>query len=102
MHHRIVMSMQNGVIKQSAIAGNGVFATVALTPGDVVFAQHRPLVAVLDQGLLEDICSNCFNYEPPSLKPGTAYTSPDVPAIAGQIRACSGCKILRYCSTVGL
>ena len=50
----------------------------------------RPLVAVLNQGQLTTACEWCFVWVPDGQ--GTATT---------KLRACQGCRIVRYCSKVG-
>ena len=89
--------------KEIPDAGSGLFASQATEPGDQVFLIERPLVAVLNQSQLTTACANCFFWVPEN-------SSED--AVGGgdvgekpkrkKLRACHGCKIVRYCSKVGL
>ena len=53
---------------------------------------ERPLVAVLNQGQLIRACEWCFIWVPEAEGEGEAKT---------KLRACQGCRVVRYCSKVG-
>ena len=83
----------NEIVRDSPVGGKGLFAWKDVAAGEGINTIMRPLVLVLDTRRLADTCSNCLEwssqvflrsivdeYEPPSLK------------------ACLGCKTMRYCS----
>ena len=71
-------------------AGNGLFTIKAIDAGEEVLRVERPLVAVLNQGQLVRVCEWCFIWVPE----GEAKAKT-------KLRACQGCRIVRYCSKVG-
>lgn len=69
--------------------GNGLLATEDIkVGGDVVHAQ-TPFVAVLDSSRLDDTCSGCFGKR--QMQEGNA-----------DLKACTGCLVVRYCDRVSL
>lgn len=77
-------------------AGNGLFATTDIAAGELIFSLERPAIAVLDSKQLDRVCSNCFaSSEDRAVKYG------DVASVVN-VKACTGCRVLRYCSKVGL
>ncbi|KAK0511217.1 hypothetical protein JMJ35_006769 [Cladonia borealis] len=68
-------------------AGNGLFTIKAIDAGEEVLRIERPLVAVLNQKHLTRACEWCFIWV--SEGEGEAKT---------KLRACQGCRIVRYCS----
>ena len=85
--------------------GNALFTSTAIDPGAEIFHVDRPLVSVLNQGHLKTACSNCFVWLPENGTDGGAIVQKSVGGRGKQqvkkLRACQGCKIVRYCSTVG-
>ncbi len=81
--------------KTSPTAGNGLFATEDLPPGELIFSLSRPLVGVLDIPRLEDTCSNCFVWTAASLIGSRGDDAAQI-----EVKACTGCRTLRYCSKV--
>jgi hypothetical protein len=79
--------ISNVIIKDSPIAGNGLFATKKIVPGDLVLSISRPAVAALDAARLEDTCTNCFTWDKDS---------------GEKIKKCLGCRVVGYCSKVGV
>lgn len=81
--------------RQTAYAGNGLFARTAVPAGEEIIRVGRPLVAALDSPQLRTTCANCFV---------SAYSqSQDEGAARGEgtLKACLGCQVVRYCSKVG-
>lgn len=78
-------------IKESPTAGNGLFASGDIPPGQLVLSLARPLISVVDIKHLADTCSNCF-----------ATSASPIGRDEGEfeVRACTGCKVLRYCGKV--
>lgn len=78
--------------------GRGLFAQKAFKPGDLVFSTPRPYVAELDTVRVRDTCSWCFVRQPGgeegespiSLQPGGGGI---------ELKPCSACRTVRYCST---
>lgn len=87
-------STGNARVASSPIAGQGLFASADIKPGELIFDLSRPAVAAMDTGNLDTVCSNCFvSAAEPSVLHGTLQDSVTV-------KACTGCKTLRYCSKV--
>jgi len=87
-------SLGNARVAVSPVAGKGLFASANIKPGELICTIARPAVAALDTVNLDNICSNCFvsAAEPSVLHGG--------PQEAVTVKACTGCKTLRYCSKV--
>ena len=83
----------NVVTKPSKTAGNGLFATKEISPGDTVLTIDRPLVAALDVPHLTDTCANCFTW---TAQPEFGSTG-DNPTV---VKSCTGCQTVRYCTKV--
>lgn len=79
-------------------AGKGLFASKAIEPGTEILRIDRPLVSVLDSPHLKDACSDCYVWVP---KGGMGQFGKERGTEA-RLRACQGCKIVRYCSKVSL
>ena len=73
----------------------GLLASSALAPGTLVLSLTQPLLTILGSNDLSGSCANCLRGDP---------TSPEQPSVehrqAGSIKACTGCKTVRYCSKV--
>lgn len=79
--------------------GKGMFATSFIGLDEEVASVWHPLVAILDTDRLKDTCYYCL-------------TSPEMPSLVmeadqkdkggsdGELKKCSACKIVRYCSKV--
>ncbi|KAI1349870.1 hypothetical protein F5Y01DRAFT_168950 [Xylaria sp. FL0043] len=97
------MSANKGVeVKQSQIpgAGKGLFARVAFSPGDVVVAVDRPLVAELEAERMQDTCAWCFQRgatDPVEKKMAIAV---GLPSGSIETKNCTGCRKVGYCSRV--
>lgn len=91
------MSLLQGVeIRQSPIAGKGVFATKRFHPGDAVFSLDRPLITGLgDKDKIETACSWCF-------QPGAVHWSAASrnASTMSTINWCAGCRKVKYCGKV--
>ncbi|KEQ76069.1 SET domain-containing protein, partial [Aureobasidium namibiae CBS 147.97] len=71
-------------------SGNGLFATKDIPAGSTILLKPRPLIGELDLPRLEESCHNCF-----------LWSHKAVRVCAGEIigiKACTGCKKVRYCS----
>ena len=79
-------------------AGNGLFASQDIDPGQEIFRIEQPLLSVLDSPHLRDACANCYTWCPPS---GVGQFGEEK-GVGVTLKACLGCKINRYCSKVGL
>ncbi|KAI9728269.1 MAG: hypothetical protein M1834_007762 [Cirrosporium novae-zelandiae] len=73
-------------------AGQGLFASKDLSSGDSIISISRPLFAVLDTPRLEEACSNCFTWVPRSAIGSRGDGKEEV-----VLRACTGCRVVRYC-----
>lgn len=65
-------------------AGNGLAASSDIIAGSLIFKTSNPYLILLEKAHLESTCSWCF------IKP----------EVSKNLKACGGCKIVRYCSTV--
>jgi Pyruvate/2-oxoacid:ferredoxin oxidoreductase delta subunit len=83
-------------------AGSGLFASQAFEPGEEVFRVRSPLVSVLNQSQLTTACANCFLWVPENSEDAVGGGDIGERPKRKKLRACQGCKILRYCSKVGL
>ena len=73
--------------------GTGLFTSSAIDAGELVFRIERPLLCVPDNRCLSEVCYHCFIW-----LPGGEGVVHDV---ATKLLACSGCKVVKYCSKVG-
>ncbi|KAK8218150.1 hypothetical protein IWZ01DRAFT_492082 [Phyllosticta capitalensis] len=74
--------------KESPIAGNGLFAKQDIPEGELIFSIQRPLFTELDSTNLQAYCSNCFVRSENGM-----YGAPEL-----RVRACTGCRVVCYCS----
>jgi len=86
----------NAYTGPSKTSGRGLFSIKDLGPGETIFTLPRPLVTAVDSSRLVDTCSNCFACAPES-------QVGDRGGMLGgaNVKACTGCRTLRYCSKVG-
>ncbi|KAI0857215.1 SET domain-containing protein [Xylaria cubensis] len=95
------MPTNEGVeVKQSPIpgAGKGLFARKAFSPGDIVAAVDRPLVAELEIERMLDTCAWCCQrgLTDPIEKMNAAAMG--LPNGSTEIKNCTGCQRVGYCS----
>lgn len=88
-------NVTNIYTKKTKYAGNGLFASKDIPAGDLILRVDRPFLAVLDSPLLNDACSNCFVWVPQG---GAAAGGDGRDNVI--LRACTGCKVVRYCGKV--
>lgn len=69
--------------------GTGLFASSDIHTGEDVLKISSPFVTVLDTPRLDDTCSGCF---------GKAQAIADQSA---ELKACTGCQVVKYCDKVG-
>jgi len=87
-------SIGHAYVAKSSVAGSGLFASQDIAAGDLIFSLARPAVAALDTKNLGNACANCFaSAADPSVLHGEAN-------IQVTVKACTGCKIVKYCSKV--
>jgi len=87
-------AMGHAYVAKSSVAGSGVFASQDIVAGDLIFTLARPAIAALDTKKLDHVCANCFaSAADPSVLHGEANEQVTV-------KACTGCKTLKYCSKV--
>lgn len=101
-------------VRPSPTSGNGLFATKDIPAGSTILLKARPLIGELDLLKLEESCHNCFMWsqkavrvcaihahEPdryPGKYPDCSGCQTESEAIG--VKACTGCKKVRYCSKV--
>ena len=73
--------------------GIGLFTSQPLEAGEFIFKDQRPLITVLDSARLRNCCEWCL----------TAGHDGDLDDGGGgvRLRACTGCRVVRYCTKVG-
>ena len=76
--------------RKTATAGFGLFTSEEIPAGQLIFAVERPLIVELDSARLTDTCGWCLK----NVQDGAGE--------AVNLKACTGCKVLRYCSKVGV
>jgi len=76
-------------IRSTANAGFGLFTTEPIPAGRLISQIERPLITVLDSARLIDTCEWCLRV----VQGGDGG--------CGSLKACTGCKVVRYCSKVG-
>ena len=74
--------------------GTGLFTSKRIEAGELVFKVERPLITVLDSARLRSCCEWCLT----SGHEGECLDDADVGV---RLRACTGCRVVRYCSKVG-
>src|SRR4029077_11296054 len=74
--------------------GMGLFATANIDVGQDAIVIRRPFAAVLDSPRLQDTCSGCFGTSGADT-PGARSTEE-----AGRLKACTQCRVVRYCDKV--
>lgn len=76
-------------LRPTVNAGLGLFTIEALPAGHLIAQIERPLITVLDSARLTDTCEWCLR-----VVQGDDGSS-------ASLKACTGCRIVRYCSKVG-
>lgn len=74
--------------------GTGLYTSKQIEAGKLVFKDERPLITVLDSARLRGCCEWCLTagHEGGDLDDGYGGV---------RLRACTGCRVVRYCSKVG-
>ncbi|KAI4731881.1 SET domain-containing protein [Aureobasidium sp. EXF-10728] len=103
----------NVEVRPSAIAGNGLFATKDIPAGSTILLKARPLIGELDLSRSHDSCANCFLFSQKDVRacpihkaeadrlgryPGCSGCQSEGEALT--VKACTGCKKVKYCSKV--
>lgn len=88
--------------RRTPSSGTGLFTSQPIDAGELVFKVERPLITVLDSARLRVCCEWCL-----AGGDGDADDDAENNGEAGEgdgvrLRACTGCKIVRYCSKVRL
>ena len=79
-------------------AGSGLFTSSELAGGQEIFRVEKPLVKCVSNEALDTTCDFCFYCTDSGLHPsGRFLTANDE---RPKVAACSGCKVVRYCSKV--
>lgn len=76
-------------VRPSPTSGNGLFATKDIPAGSTILLKPRPLIGELDLPRLAESCHNCFLWS------GCVIEGGEI-----EIKACTGCKKVKYCSKV--
>ena len=84
--------------QETSYAGTGVFAAKDIDPGEKIFGIDRPLVSALDSGHLKDTCYNCYLWIPEEQRD---EEDEDSGMERVRLKACTGCRVARYCGKVG-
>lgn len=71
--------------------GSGLFALCSISPGTELIRIDSPLTAVLDSARLADTCAGCYD----------SRRAPDAAGNPGELKACTRCRVVRYCGKVG-
>jgi hypothetical protein len=101
-------------VRPSPTSGNGLFATKDIPAGSTILLKSRPLIGELDLPRLEESCHNCFMWSQKAVSVCAIHAhEPDrypgkYPDCSGcqtegeviGVKACTGCKKVRYCSKV--
>ncbi|TAQ89569.1 hypothetical protein B7494_g2119 [Chlorociboria aeruginascens] len=75
------MDVNHTIIIKDAELGTGLATSVDLESGDVILRITNPFLTIVENATLDRVCSQClFGYE------------------AEELKKCTGCKIVRYCS----
>ena len=76
-----------------SLKGTGLVTSKQIEEGELVFKVERPLITVLDSARLRSCCEWCLTsgHEGDGLDDGNGGV---------RLRACTGCRIVRYCSKV--
>ncbi|KAF1808065.1 SET domain-containing protein [Eremomyces bilateralis CBS 781.70] len=82
---------KNIIVQPSPLGGRGVFASKSFSPGEELFTVSRPLLSSLDGIRLHDTCVNCLKWD------GDATIGVQETPLESTLKACSGCKIFKYC-----
>ena len=83
------MSVRTYEERATSTSGRGIFAATDLRSSSLVLQDSEAFVAALDSPHLTNACAWCFVYL------GEANPEDHI-----KLSACSGCKIVRYCSKV--
>lgn len=79
-------------------AGRGLFALKNFEPGDAVLRLDRPHIAELDMDRMKDTCAWCFLRDATDPMDRKLSDQQHLPTGFVEIKACTGCKKVRYCS----
>ena len=91
-----MVEKEHAYVKTSSTSGRGLFAKNDIPAGDQIFSIERPLIAVLDSDRCSNSCSNCFQW---TFFPVASYEKWG-DAYRPEIKACSQCKVLKFCDRV--
>ncbi|EFR02054.1 SET and MYND domain-containing protein 2 [Nannizzia gypsea CBS 118893] len=80
----------SAVPRPAGDAGTGLFATSTIKMGKNVFSIPVTFSTVLSTERLGDACSGCFSNLP--------FGANVMASVDMKLRACSGCKVVKYCS----
>jgi hypothetical protein len=85
----------NVVLKSTPEAGAGLFAAGQIKLDEVILTVNQPLMLALDTSRLNDTCYYCLLF----LERSSSIKRNDK-VETKTLRACTGCKIVRYCDKV--
>ena len=86
-------------LRQTADAGIGLFTPSSIPAGELIFQVNAPFASVLDTPHLKDACARCFVWVPEEQGTDSSSTI-DAEQSTVKLKACTGCKIVKYCSKV--
>ncbi|KAI0400365.1 SET domain-containing protein [Xylaria palmicola] len=91
---------ENVEVKESSIpgAGKGLFARKPFSPGQTVVSVDRPLVVELENERMLDTCAWCCQRGATDPTERRMAASMGLPNGSIDIRTCTGCKKVGYCS----
>ena len=78
----------------TATADSGLFTSKDIGPGELIIQIKHPLITILDSARLKQHCEWCLRKG--AEDDGANKAEDDV-----RLRACTGCRIVRYCGKVG-
>lgn len=91
----MINSLPQHLYSQSTpTAGNTLYTSKAVPPGEIIFRVEHPLVAVLDSSQLGCTCEQCY------LSLGDGASVVGINETKRKVKMCAGCQVVGYCCKV--
>lgn len=86
--------------KSTPTAGRSLFTTRDIGEGEEI-TRGRPFAAALDSKHLQHTCEHCFLWLPDGPQGGSRFDEKPLDGLT-KLKACLGCRVVRYCTKVSL
>ncbi|RPA79014.1 hypothetical protein BJ508DRAFT_416216 [Ascobolus immersus RN42] len=87
--------------RPSSISGFGLFYAPGFSPltrEDIILDLKTPLLSIPGDKYLDEVCSWCMEWRPAKKDVYGKGKTPDPEDVEKELKKCTGCKVVRYCS----